>query len=233
MINGIRIEICCGSINDVMTASSFAEVDRIELNCALELGGLTPSLSTLKAARQCSDKKIIAMVRTRTAGFCYSPQELEIMYRDAELFLQNGADGIVFGFLNADGTVDEYQTERMVRMIHSYGREAVFHKAFDAAKDPFQTMETLIGCGIERVLTSGREESVTAGIPLLKQLQSRCGNAIEILPGGGVSAANAVQVIRETGCTQLHMSAKTVRHDLEDYLAVDPQRISDVLSVLS
>ncbi len=233
MINGIQIEICCGSISDVITAASIAEVDRIELNSALELGGLTPSLACVKAAAQLTGKKIIAMVRPRPAGFCYTETEKKIMFADAELFLRNGAGGIVFGFLDEDRRVDEENTRRMAELIHSYGMEAVFHKAFDAADYPFQTMETLIRCGIDRVLTSGRENTVTAGIPVLKALNDQFGKAVEILPGGGVSAANASEVLRETGLRQLHMSAKSSFHDLEDYYAVDREKIRAVLNTLA
>ena len=233
MINGITIEICCGSYDDVLTACAIPEVDRIELNCALELGGLTPSFSLMRAARKATDKKIIAMVRPRPAGFCYTETEKEMMFTDAEVFLKNGADGIVFGFLQEDGSVDEANTRKMAELIHSYQKEAVFHKAFDAAEDPFAAIETLLSCQIDRILTSGKEASVIPGIPLLKTLHETYGSCIEILPGGGVSAANALQTVQETGIRQLHMSAKSSLHDLEDYYAVDAEKIRAVLHVLS
>ena len=233
MINGIQIEICCGSYDDVLRACAIPEVDRIELNCALELGGLTPSCSLMRAARKATDKKIIAMVRPRPAGFCYTETEKEMMFADAEVFLKNGADGIVFGFLKEDGTVDETDTRRMAELIHSYQKEAVFHKAFDAARDPFASIETLLACQIDRILTSGKEASVIPGIPLLKNLQEKYGSRIEILPGGGVNEANALQTVKETGIRQLHMSAKSSFHDLEDYYAVDGDKIRAVIQTLA
>ena len=232
MIGNIQIEICCGSITDVLTASAFEEVDRIELNSALELGGLTASLATLKAAKKYSSKKIVTMVRPRPAGFFYNEAEKETMFADAKIFLENGADGIVFGFLDDCHQIDEETTRKMTDMIHACHKEAIFHKAFDAAEYPFRSMETLIGCGIDRVLTSGREPDVTAGTPVLQQLQERYGNVIEILPGGGVNAANAKQVLQNTGCTQIHMSAKSNAYDLENYYAVDEDRIREVLDTL-
>ena len=51
MINNIKVEICCGTIDDCLVANEF-EVDRIELNSALELGGLTPSVATLRMAKK-------------------------------------------------------------------------------------------------------------------------------------------------------------------------------------
>ena len=49
--------------------------DRVELNAALDLGGLTPSLGSLIEARAALTIPIIAMLRPRPGGFCYSPSE--------------------------------------------------------------------------------------------------------------------------------------------------------------
>ena len=51
MINNILIEICIGNIKDTIIASKYP-IDRIELNSALELGGLSPSLETLKYLKE-------------------------------------------------------------------------------------------------------------------------------------------------------------------------------------
>ena len=57
MINGIKIEICIGNVQDAITASKYP-IDRIELNSALELGGLSPSLETLKYLKEKIDTNI-------------------------------------------------------------------------------------------------------------------------------------------------------------------------------
>ena len=64
------VEICCGSYSDALSAAH-AGATRIELNSALSLGGLTPSLATLIKVKQDTSLKVIAMVRPRGAGFCY------------------------------------------------------------------------------------------------------------------------------------------------------------------
>ena len=58
-------------------------------------------------------------------------EKYQTMLKDAEGMLKAGADGIVFGFLNADRTIDLKRTGMMSDLIHSYHKEAVFHKAFD------------------------------------------------------------------------------------------------------
>ena len=85
----VKLEICAGSIHDFENLKDL-RVDRFELNSAVELGGLTPDLNTLKAARLITDKPIIAMLRCRVGNFIYSQKELSIMYAMAQKLLENG-----------------------------------------------------------------------------------------------------------------------------------------------
>ena len=82
------VEICCGSYEDALNAY-YGRAKRIELNSALHLGGLTPSIASLKLTKKNTNLKIITMIRPRGAGFC--------------CMLENKADGIAFGCLNQDG----------------------------------------------------------------------------------------------------------------------------------
>ena len=54
---------------------------RVELNSALSVGGLTPTLATLKRVKRDTDLKVICMDRPRAAGFAYSFSEFETMKR--------------------------------------------------------------------------------------------------------------------------------------------------------
>src|SRR6478609_4226754 len=96
----IKLEICTASPEDCVAAQR-GGADRVELNCALMLGGLTPSLGSLREARAATQIAIIAMIRPRPGGFCYSDAEFKVMQQDAELALAEGADGIAAGILTA------------------------------------------------------------------------------------------------------------------------------------
>lgn len=202
-----KVEICCGSYEDCLNAQK-GKADRIELNSALHLGGLTPSIGTLKQAKQDVTLPIICMVRPRGAGFYYTEAEYKAMMADAKELLEAGADGLAFGFLHEDGTVDVKRNQAMIELIHSYQKEAVFHRAFDCAKDAYETMETLIELGVDRVLTSGLEAKAWDGRALIKDLQEKYGDKIEILAGSGVNATNAKALMEETGISQVHSSCK-------------------------
>ncbi|MGN1389758.1 MAG: copper homeostasis protein CutC [Bulleidia sp.] len=227
-----KVEICCGSLLDVMTASRFP-IDRIELNSALELGGLTPTIAELRHARGFTDFPIMCMDRLRSAGFCYDSTELEVMEDDAEILLENGADGIVFGALNPDHTVNEAFVRKMTMMIHDAGRTAVFHRAFDETRDPDEACRTLISCGVDRILTSGQEETVQKGAQLVHHLIETYGKEIEILPGCGIQASNILEVLQKTGSDQFHMTAKSMRMDTALYAAVDAKNLNAVYQKLN
>ncbi|MEF9967879.1 MAG: copper homeostasis protein CutC, partial [Longicatena sp.] len=181
------IEICCGSYEDCLAAYK-GGAERVELNSALHLGGLTPSVGSLIKSKQDTNLKIITMVRPRSAGFCYSKEDIEVMLMDAKILLENGADGIAFGFLNNDGTIDITNTKKMIDVIRLYpNKEVVFHRAFDCTKDPYAAIETCIELGIDRILTSGLQAKAVDGIELIKDLMLKYGEKIEILAGSGIN----------------------------------------------
>lgn len=231
MINNYKIEICCGCLSDCLIANNY-DIDRIELNSALELGGLTPSISTFLKAKKYTTKKIVCMVRTRTAGFLYNKEDIETMFSDAKIFLDNNADGIVFGFLNKDNTIDKINTQKMVKLIHSYNKEAIFHRAFDEVKDPIKAIETLIECDIDRVLTSGLMPSAYDGIETIKLLEEKYKDKIEILPGCGINSSNINEILEKTHVSQFHMSAKKTNYDNGEYVSVDGNNIAKVIDAI-
>ena len=135
------VEVCAGSIEDCLIAQQEG-AHRIELNSALFLGGLTPSLGTLKTV---IDKgvtlPIICMVRPRGAGFCYTQEEFESMMLDAKLLLEAGASGLAFGFLKEDKTIDWNRTKQMIALCQQFHAESVFHKAFDIVPDVYEAID--------------------------------------------------------------------------------------------
>jgi copper homeostasis protein len=200
----ILLEICTGSLDDAVAAQA-GGADRIELNSSLLQGGLTPSLGTLVEAKRRLTIPILCMVRPRGGGFCYTEHELAVMERDAELLAAHGADGLVFGFLHEDGTIDHGRTRRL--LPYAAGKPVVFHRAFDVTPDPFRALEELIDLGITRILTSGQEETVYNGAALIRRLIEQADGRIEILPGGGIDRFNLADVLARTGATQIHLAA--------------------------
>lgn len=206
------VEICCGTYTEAATAEA-GGADRIELTNAMFMGGLTPSLGTLRKVKEKLTIKTIAMVRPRPGGFCYSPEELEVMELDARILMENGADGIIFGCLNPDRTVNVEANRRLAAIAHEFGGEAAFHRAFDCTPDPYAAIETLIDIGIDRVLTSGQENRPTEGVSLLKELNERYGDKIELLMLGGMTPEMGNELSAATGIEQFHTGCRTFVED--------------------
>jgi copper homeostasis protein len=200
----VLLEICCGSIDDAIQSEA-GGADRVELCSALFLGGLTPSIGTLQEAKKRLKIPVIAMVRPRAGGFCYSDAEFLTMQRDAEAAIDAGADGVVFGILREDGRVDQRRTRLIRRTIGK--RQAVFHRAFDVTPKPFDALEELIDLGITRVLTSGQKDTAPEGVELIAKLIERAGKRIEILPGGGIRPYHVNDIVKRTRSRQIHMTA--------------------------
>lgn len=201
----ILIEACCGSADDAVLAFQ-GGADRVELNAALFLGGLTPSVGSLAALRKSCNIPVMAMLRPREGGFCYTALEYESMLADAQALMKAGADGLVFGCLTEDGEIDTARVRNLVRLAE--GRQTVFHRAIDVVPDWKRSLDTLISLGVTRVLTSGQAASAPEGWETIAEMLRFAGNAIEILPGAGVRPENARQLVERTGCTQLHLSAR-------------------------
>lgn len=199
----IKLEICCGSAEDVIEAWK-AGADRVELNANLFQGGLTPTVGSLRVAKEQADIPVMTMVRPRAAGFCYTAVEYQTALKDAEALLASGSDGLVFGFLNPDGTVDEGRTREMVALAGD--KQTVFHRALDVTPDWRRALESLIKLGVDRVLTSGQAPDVFFALDTIAEMIRFAGDAIEILPGAGVTLQNAAKVAAATGCTQLHLA---------------------------
>lgn len=204
------LEVCVGSVADALAAQQ-SGADRIELCSALELGGLTPSLGLLEGVLDAVNLPVVVMLRPRGGGFAYDSDEWFAMLRDASHLIRAGASGIVFGALTAERGIEAEQVRRLVDA--AAGGETVFHRAFDFVADPAAALEELISLGVTRVLTTGGAPSAVEGAESLRRLIDQAKGRIEVLPGGGVTAGGVGQLVRRTGCTQVHIGAATSAWD--------------------
>ena len=197
----VLIEACVASVESAIAAEQ-GGADRLELNIALELDGLTPSLGLFRQVRAACSLPIIVMIRPRGQGFLYTDHEFATMLEDIEIFKAAGADGFAFGFLTHDFRIDQDRTSRVVEKMGD--TEKVVHRAFDITPSMNDALEKLIACGVDRVLTSGQAATAPAGSTQIKQLIDQAQGRIEILPGAGINPSNVAQLVAETGCNQVH-----------------------------
>lgn len=127
------------------------------------------------------------------------------MKLDVDLARKAGANGVVFGILNPDGSVDEVRTRELAECARPLN--VTFHRAFDMARDPYEAMETLAAIGIDRILTSGQESSALEGLDLISDLVRKAGDRIIIMPGGGIHERNFGRIAELSGARELHVAA--------------------------
>ena len=127
------------------------------------------------------------------------------MLADVAAARAEGADGVVIGALLPDGRIDEARTRAL---IAAAGPLAItFHRAFDMTPDPVAALETLIGLGLDRVLTSGQEATALEGLPLIADLVRRAGTRIIVMPGGGITERNIARIVEGSRPEEIHVGA--------------------------
>lgn len=229
----MKLELCASSIEAIELAKKY-QFDRIELCQTLEQGGLTPSPGLIEYALAYG-LEVHVLIRPRPGGFHYSSGEFEIMLRDIREARQIGAHGVVVGVLNEKGLIDE----EALQVIKDQTGEMclTFHRAFDETFEFDQSLQALLRCGVQRVLSSGLSSKVDGGMGILTQMVNAANNKIEIMAGGGVNAANIGQLIDQVKPHAIHFSA-TRRYQLdeeslfsESILKVDESKVARLVEI--
>ena len=117
-----------------------------------------------------------------------------------------GADGVVFGCLNADGSFDMEKNRYLMEC--SKDMSVTCHRAFDRAANPEQALEDVIALGFDRILTSGQQPKAIQGADLLARLNRQAAGRIILMAGSGVTEQNIRQLREETGLNEFHFSAR-------------------------
>jgi copper homeostasis protein len=201
MRDEILVEICVDSVASAMAAER-GGARRIELCSDLLEGGITPSTGMIELVRGKVAVAIQVMIRPRGGDFCYDADEFEIMQRDIAVAKSLGADGVVFGVLDADGKVDIERSRRLVELARPL--DVTFHRAFDMSADLFRSLEDVCDTGANRILTSGGQPTAPQGLEVIAQLVKAAKGRIAIMPGSGIKAENARRMVTESGVREIH-----------------------------
>jgi copper homeostasis protein len=202
----ITVEVCVDSIGSALNAA-LGGANRVELCDNLPEGGTTPGYGTIAIAREHLDIDLFIMIRPRGGDFLYSDLEFEAMKTDIHIAREIGADGVVFGILNPDGSIDMERNKILRDLALPMG--TTFHRAFDLGSDPMQNMEDIIKIGMDRILTSGQASSALEGKELINELIREAGNRIIIMPGGGIDEENVRTLKEYTGAREYHVTLRS------------------------
>jgi copper homeostasis protein len=214
----MKIEIVVYNIDSAIRAQQ-GGADRIELCDNPGEGGTTPSSGTIELVRQNVSLDVFVMIRPRGGDFHYSSYEFHSMKRDIIQCQKLSADGVVFGILNPDGTLDKKRCKELIERARPL--KVTCHRAFDMTRDPFQALEDCIEVGFDRILTAGQQAQALKGAPLIGELIKRAAGRIAIMPGSGVNENTVEEIIRISGAQEIHFSATAFKDSAMVYKNMD------------
>jgi copper homeostasis protein len=204
----MTIEIVVYNIESALKAQE-GGADRIELCDNPAEGGTTPSYGTIQLVRQNVSLDLYVMIRPRGGDFHYSSYEFHSMKRDISQCQKLSVDGVVFGILNTNGTIDKKRCKELIAQARPL--KVTCHRAFDMTRDPFEALEDCIEVGFDRILTAGQRALATDGAELIGDLITRATGRIGIIAGSGVNETTVLDILSKTRTTEIHCSATAMR----------------------
>ena len=108
------LETCVDCVESAIAAQE-GGADRVELCSDLVIGGVSPSVPLFRQIRKYTDLKIRTLLRPRYGDYCFSSYECDELNEEIAIFREEGADGVVVGILNPDGTLNTGQLARFTR----------------------------------------------------------------------------------------------------------------------
>lgn len=212
----MKFEVCIDHIESAFAAKA-GGADRLEVCGALAVAGITPSYGLVEQCLEQVGVDVMMMIRPHAGGFCYGKTEVETMLRDIRVARKLGVAGVVLGALREDGRIDCELCQRLIEAARPLS--VTFHRAFDLTPDPFEALDSLLGMGVDRLLTSGQAASALDGARLIRALVERAGRSLCVIAGAGINVQNVATLVRATGVREIHASASEPVMDAVDNAA--------------
>jgi copper homeostasis protein len=210
----MTIEVVVYNIESALRAQE-GGADRIELCDNPGEGGTTPSYGVIEAVRQNVSLDLFVMIRPRGGDFHYSNYDFHCMKGDIMQCQKISVDGLVFGILNEDGTIDKKRCKELIDKARPL--KVTCHRAFDMTRDPFEALEDCIEVGFDRILTAGQQTKAINGVDLISELIKKANGRIAIMPGSGVNEETVSEIVTKTKAKEIHFSATAFRDSPMSY----------------
>ena len=218
------LEVIVETLKQAKDASCYG-ADRLELVSAISEGGLTPSLGLIEAVSGAVDIPVQVMLRPHSDSFVYSEDDIKVLLRDLELIKSTKAQGVVFGALHPDGSINEGLLDKVIEQKGHLS--LTFHRAVDESKNYNESIALLLSKSINTILTSGGKPTALEGKEILNDKKSLfAANQVELLAGKGLNATSVQEIYNLTGISHVHMGSGVKSGD-----NIDEQKIKRVKSI--
>jgi copper homeostasis protein len=137
---------------------------------------------------------------------------------DIEIAKRLGAHGVVVGILHPDGTVDVDRMKELVGLARPLS--VTFHRAFDDAIKPVESIEEVVRTGAERLLTSGQQARAENGLPLIAQLSALVSGRLKLIAAAGIGRDNIHRIAALGRVNEIHV-ATAVRNNASGEVDAD------------
>ena len=216
-------------VDDPATAIMAAvHADRLEVCRDLVREGLTPSPDLVARIRDqittlADPPELVVLFQESSPPIDRSKTGIEIfqgsdarlidLERLAPRFAEAGASGLVIGFLDDQGRIDQAMCRAAVEINRAAGLETAFHRAFDFAPDRIDAIRQLSELGIRRTLSAGSRGFEVDRVSLEDRLAALAdaasagratSPAVEVVPCGGGRCDHAARFLQAAG--HLHAS---------------------------
>ena len=91
--------------------------------------------------------------------------------------------------------------------------DGLAHPLYSVCENYTLSIEKLIECHVDRVLTSAQKRTVLEAKEEIKYIIDTYGEKIEILPGGSINIDNVSEIVNYTHTNQIHSSCKDFHQD--------------------
>lgn len=222
------LEVIATSLADAVAAERGGAM-RLEVISHFDQDGLTPPASLVEDILGAVRIPVRVMLRERNDFNLGDPLELAQLCEAAQAFGQLGVEGLVIGFL-CNGEVDVVTAQHI--LAHAPNCKATFHRAFEAVGDQAAAVAALKQLPqVDCILTSGGSGDWAARARHLAELQMRCGQAVQVLVGGGVTREVIEIVGGETPIRAFHLG-RAVREPQTVNGRVSVERVAEMRSHL-
>ncbi len=183
--------------------------DRLALVAPGPEAALSPDLATASSVIRATDLPVRVLLRLDDSLSVTGGQFVRLVGL-AEKCLSLGAEGVVFGFLDADLRVDLDTCSALATALPEV--PWTFHRAVDAVLEPGRAWRDLAGLAERTPLTAVRSAGSPQGLgvgfdDLLTLAQGSPDVARLLMPGGGLLAEQVPWFLR-VGVSQFHVGAQ-------------------------